>query len=171
MKKSFLAIFLAGLVLAACGGSSFSIVKEPKQDTEGFLSPDMLQIVAVGYPAWKETDPVKRRQQATAAAETMARLRAVEYLMNELQNESAEMYQTVVMKIGSRLTTERYDPVYGNELADGGRKADEYFSLLSISGYPHTNWYTSEDGRCLMVYRVVKAGLVAFGQRGFGMYP
>jgi hypothetical protein len=91
--------------------------------------------------------------------------------MNELQNESGEKFQAVVLNIGSRLSSDRYDPVYSSELEDGGRKADGYFTLLSITGFPQTNWYTPSDGRCLMVYRVVKAGLVSFGRNGFGMYP
>ncbi len=171
MIRLVFTLLVAAVLLAACGGGAFSVIREPKPDSEGFVSSDVLQVVSVGYPAWNEKDPVKRKQQAVQAAETMARLRAVEYLMNELQTESAEKYQTVVMKIGSRLTTERYDPVFGDELADGGRKADGYFSLLSITGFPQTNWYTPADGRCLLVYRVVKAGLVGFGRNGFGMYP
>jgi len=171
MIRLVFTLLVAAVLLAACGGGAFSVIREPKPDSEGFVSSDVLQVVSVGYPAWNEKDPAMRKQQAVQAAETMARLRAVEYLMNELQTESAEKYQTVVMKIGSRLTTERYDPVFGDELADGGRKADGYFSLLSITGFPQTNWYTPTDGRCLMVYRVVKAGLVGFGRNGFGMYP
>lgn len=159
------------LLLVACGGSAFSILKEQTPDSEGFLSPDVLQVVSIGYPAWNEKDPARRKLQARQAAETMARLRAVEFLLGELQNESAEKYQAVVMKIGSRLAAERYEPIFGDELTAGRHKADGYFDLLSLTGYPQTNWYTPQDGCCQMVYRVVKAGLIPFGRNGFGMYP
>lgn len=164
-----LTLTLALVFFAGCGSTSFAIIESPKPDSEGFLSGDILQITGVGYPAADERDAVKRKKQALDAAVIYARLRAVEYLLSELQTESGEKAQTVLMKIGSRIMIDRYEPVWSAELSQGGYKADGYFDLMTLNGFVFTNTYEPLSGRAFIVYRVAKAGLVQFAKNGFGM--
>jgi hypothetical protein len=163
----FVAVFLP-----ACGGSGFKVLKNPAPDAEGFLTKDMLQVSAVGFPSRDSSKltPQQRQREAYQAAEIQSRMRVVDFLMTELQNENSEMYQNVVVKIGGRLPVERYeDPHYSAELQHGGQRADAYFELFSISGFAHTNTYNESTGRCSMLYRVVKADFVVHGKNGFGI--
>jgi len=165
-----LVCFLA-LFLPACGTNGFKILSNPKPDAEGFLNKDTLQVTAVGFPSrGSALTPAQRQREAYQAAEIQSRMRAVDVLMTELQNENAELYKNVVEKIGGRFPVERYEePYYSPELLLGGQRADAYFELFSISGYAHTNTYQEGSGRCFMLYRVVKADLVAHGKSGFGI--
>jgi hypothetical protein len=165
-----LCVLCSLLVFSACGSSGFKVLTNPKPDAEGFLTKDILQVSSVGFPSKDpQLTPRQRQEQSYSAAEIQARMRVVDFLMTELQSESSEKYQNVVTRLGGRLSMERYDTVYGPELVQGGRRADAYFELFSISGYVHTNDYTEATGRSSMLYRVVKADLVDHGKSGFGI--
>jgi len=160
------------LFLSACGSSGFKILKNPKPDAEGFLSKDMLQIASFGFPSRNsaQAPAAQRQRESYQAAEIHARMRVIDFLMTELQNDNAALYQDVMIRTGGRFPIERYEDSHLNpELVQGGQRADEYFSLFSISGYVHTNTYNQASGRTTMLYRVVKADLVDHGKNGFGI--
>jgi hypothetical protein len=170
MRIFFVLVFiLLALFQLDCSGGGFKILSNPAPDAEGFLTKDILQVTSVGFPSRDAQTPADRQREAYRAAEIQGRMQVVDFLMSELQSESAEKYQNVVTRLGGRLSRERYNTVYSQELLQGGQRADAHFELFSISGYVHTNTYTEETGRCFMLYRVAKADLVEYGKSGFGI--
>jgi hypothetical protein len=164
-------VFFFALFFPACGGGGFKVLKNPAPDAEGFLNENTLQVTAVGFPSrGPGLSPAQRQREAYQAAEIHARMRVIDFLLTELQNENASLYQDVMMRIGGRLPIERYEDLHLNpELLQGGLRADAYFELFSIRGHVHTNTYNEATGRCFMLYRVVRAGLVDHGKNGFGI--
>jgi hypothetical protein len=157
-------------MLAACGGDGFKVIKDPKPDSEGFLSGEVLQASAEGLPsAATNLKPADRQAQSYRAAEIRARIRVVDFLLAELKTYSAQKYQNVVMRLNTQLALGRYDVRYSPELELGGQRADAHFELFAISGYVHTNAYNEATGRSRMLYRVVKANLLDHCKSGFGI--
>jgi len=168
--RMVLALAACALWYLGCSGGGFKVLSNPAPDDEGFITKDILQVVSAGYPSRDAgLAQAQRQTQAYSAAEIHARMRVVEFLLEELKNENAEKYQSVVTGIGERLSSERYDLNYSPELVQGGQRVNAYFELFAISGYVHTNTWNEGTGRCSMLYRVAKANFVEYGKSGFGI--
>jgi len=167
LRLVVLLCLLFALFTACTGQGGFEIVKKPGPDSEGFLDPDTLQVVGIGYPSPLESDPLKQKQQSLQAAVINGRMRLIDFFLSELQEaKDTEHYVALARRVGN-FSSSRYDPIYGKELLKGGGRCDALLDMLGIRGYIYKSTYELKTQKTWIAYRVVRAGLLWMARSGF----
>lgn len=158
------------VALAGCQTTkAFEIVKDPKPDEEGFINRDTLQVVGVGYAPAAVTAATKRRSQAWAAAVINARMMVIDFLLSGLKTaEYQDKYMHLATRTGQFSASRYKPPIYSDELKKGGYRVDSMFESLGLKGYVHKRLsYDAKQGKMVILYRVIRAGLVERARTGF----
>ena len=168
MKKVLLALLFALLVLPSCGGKGgFEIIEKPVVDSVGFLDPDTLQIIGIGYPSPAQNDPPKQKEESLQAADINARMLVIEFFVSQLiEAKDEDKYKALASRIGN-FSPARYEPIYGKELLAGGSTADALLDMLGVRGYAFKVTYDPKTLKTWVAYRVIRAGLLGMAKSGF----
>lgn len=173
IKKIALLLFVtaAALITAGCNqDTKFSVIKDVKPASEGFVTTDQLQMTGVGYPDPATLDPAKRQEEARLVAVTRARMNVLDFVFEGIKanatGQDDPALQSYMKKVG-RFSSARYGRKYSQDFVQGKSKIDSIYQLLELNGYVKKWDWNASSGKYQVVYVVVKAGLMGYAKRGF----